>query len=112
MNLSARRFPDTITRRRQTPGYRNEFGRFIPGTTVETELSASVQPLSLTDDDVPEGARLSHRLRVYIPEPNALAAAFNDAEADKAVVDGETFTVEESMTWRGHHTRAVLLRET
>ena len=110
--LSARRFPDTITRRRQGPGGFNQYGEFEPGAVQETEFKASIQPLKLEDLDTTGGARVSHRLKVYIPEPGALAAAFGDAEADQVLVDGLEYVVEESKTWRGSHTRAVLLRET
>lgn len=91
---------------------RDDTGEWVPGTTTETSFSASVQPISLEDDDLPEGVLYSNRLRVYIPEPDALLAAFDDANADQVVVDDLVYTVEESMTWRGHHTRAVLLRTT
>ena len=47
MKLSSRRFPDTVTRKRQLPGAFNDFGEFEPGATEEVELRASVQPISL-----------------------------------------------------------------
>ena len=68
--------------------------------------------MKLEDIDTTEGARVSHRLKVFIPEPGALAAAFDEAQADHVVVDGLDYIVEESQSWRGSHTRAVLLRET
>ena len=111
MKLSARRFPQTITRKRQTPGTRNRFGEFVPGEVTTTELRASVQPISLEDEDVLEGSRLLERLKVYVPEPDALIAAFGNRQADKVDVDGGVdFVVEQSKSWRGSHTRAILLR--
>ena len=47
--LSLRRFPDTITRLRETPAERNSAGEYVRGAAVETELRASVQPMSLTE---------------------------------------------------------------
>ena len=111
-HLSARRFPDTITRRRQAPGSRNSFGEYVQGAVTETDFPASVQPIALEDVDAPEGQRLLRRLKVYVPEGNALAAAVDESEADRALVDGIEYTVETSQTWRGSHTEAVLLRET
>ena len=108
--FAKRRFPDTIVRRRQGEGYRDERGRFVPGAIVETELAASVQPLALEDSDIAGGAQLRERLRVYTPERNALLAAFEDAEADNVVYNGATYVVEESRSWPTH-TRATLLRE-
>ena len=111
MNFPPGLFPDTITRRRQAPGARNEFGEFEPGEVTEAELSASIQPLSLKDADEVGGVKVSHRLSVHVPEPGALAAAFDEAPADVVIVDGSEFVVEESQSWRGSHTRAILLRE-
>ena len=88
-------------------------GTFIPGDIEDTDFKASVQPLKLEDADVAEGSRVSERLKVYVPEPGALAAAFEDREADKvALADDRVFVVEESRSWPGSHTRATLLRET
>ena len=108
--LAVRRFPATITRKRQTPGHRNEFGEWVPGEVTETEFPANVQPISLEDEDAVEGSRLDERLTVYIPQPQALLAAFDDRQADTVLVDGAEFTVEKSRSWRGSHTRAILLR--
>ena len=112
MRLAARRFPDTITRRREGASTTNDFGEFVPGAITESELRASVQPMSLEDSDFAGGVSVSHRLSVYVPAPRALAAAFEDAQADSVVVDGLEYVVEESQSWRGSHTRATLLRET
>ena len=112
MKLSPRRFPDIITRRRTGAATTNAFGEFVPGAVTESDLRASVQPMTLEDADFAGGVSVSHRLSVYVPAPGALAAAFEDAQADNVVVDGLEYVVEESQSWRGSHTRAVLLRET
>ena len=62
-----RRFPQFIVRRRQAAGMRNEYGEFIPGVNATAVLPASVQPVRLEDVDLPEGARLSERLRILVP---------------------------------------------
>ena len=62
-----RRFPEFIVRRRQGPGMRNDYGEFVPGAIVTAVLPASVQPIRLEDLNLPEGERLSERLRVYVP---------------------------------------------
>ncbi len=113
MTLAARRFPDTITRRRRAPGERNGLGEWVPGAVTETDLRASVQPLKLEDADLEGGVRLQERLKVYIPQPHALIAAFGDREADRVLVDGAEYVTESSSTWIGNsaHTKAVLLRE-
>ena len=110
--LAPRRFPHTITRRRQGAGRVNDFGEFVPGALTETDLRASVQPMTLEDSDFAGGVSVSHRLSVFVPQPGALAAAFEEAEADTVIVDGLEYIVEESQSWRGSHTRATLLRET
>ena len=88
------------------------FGEFIEGTITEVELPASVQPLDLQDADIAGGVSLVERLRIYVPEPDALRAAFDDAGADAVAWLGLEFTVEESRSWPGSHTRATVLRET
>ena len=112
--LAARRFPDTITRRRRAPGDRDDLGEWVPGVVTETALPASVQPLKLEDADEEGGSQLQERLKVYIPQPHALIAAFGDREADRVLVgEEEEYVVESSSTWIGTsaHTKAVLLRE-
>ena len=110
--MRLRRFPQTITRRRHGADRSNDFGELVPGPVTETELRASVQPMSLEDSDFSGGVSVSSRLSVYVPVPGALAAAFEDAQADAVVVDGLEYVVEESQSWPGSHTRAILLRET
>ena len=112
MSLSARRFPDSITRKRGTPGHRNEFGEWVPGTLEETEFRASVQPLTLEDSNNAGGVAVSERLSVLVPVAGALVAAFDDSTADKAEIDGLEYTVESTQSWRRNHTRAIVIRET
>ena len=65
--LARRRFPHTVTRRRQAPGDWNNNGEWIPGEVVESELRASVQPLALTDDELEGGSQLVDRLKIFVP---------------------------------------------
>ena len=85
----------------------------MPGVVIEKEFPASVQPLSLDDADTAGGVSLRERWIVFVPEPDALRAAFEDRNAD----DGDSyfdtdFVVAESRSWPGSHTRATILRET
>ena len=64
--LSARRFRDTIVRRREMPGYRDDVGEWVAGATADEELRASVQPLALADADLVGGVQLQHRLKCYV----------------------------------------------
>ena len=109
--LSKRRFPDTVHRKREHPGRRNQYGEFVPGALEFTEFSASVQPLALQDSDFVGGARTEERLKVYIPEAGALLAAFADRRADNAIVNGFEYVVEETQASWSNHTRAILFRE-
>lgn len=108
---SRRRFPDTIIRRRMAPGFRDSTGEWIEGRAVDIEFSASAQPMGTEDAELAGGSQLSARFVVYIPEPGALEAAFDDREADRVLIDGVVFTVVESWSWR-RHTKASVLRET
>ena len=110
MKLSPRRFPDTILRRREVPGM-YVVGEWVPGAVVETGFRASVQPLKVEDVDFEGGAQFSRKLKVYIAQPDALAAAFEDSTADVVVYGGIEYVVTESQSWPGSHTKAVLLRE-
>lgn len=106
MRLSKRRFPDTITRKRETPGHRNENGVYVPGSTETVDFAANVQPISLEDNEFVGGSQLSQRLTVYMPQADALVPE------DSVDYDGHEFTVEESQFWQRSHTRAIILRET
>ena len=108
---SRRRFPDTIIRRRIAAGYRDENGEWIPGGAVDVEFAATVQPLGVADSELVGGAQLSDRRAIYIPEPQALEAAFDTQVADHVLIDGQDFVVTDSWSWR-NHTKAVVLRET
>ena len=111
MRLAARRFPDSIIRRREEPGYRDKNGEWVPGATVETTLRASVQPLKLEDADTVAGVRVQDRRKAYIPVPDALRAAADDATGDVVIYQGLEYAVTLSESWP-NHTRAMLLRET
>ena len=110
VELSFRRFPDTITRRRSGAGsYVN--GEWVLGSETEVDLRAAVQPLALEDADFAGGAQLQERLKVYLPASEGeLRAAADDAPADVVVYGGKVYVVEESRTWP-KFTRAMLLRE-
>ena len=66
MTFAARRFPDTITRIREMPGMRNDFGEWQAGQSEEFELRASVQPLKLMDSELAGGDQLVHRLKAFV----------------------------------------------
>ena len=65
MRFPSRLFKHSITRRRQLPGMRNEYGEFIEGAIEETVLQGSLQPLSAEDKEVEGGAMVSDKLVVY-----------------------------------------------
>ena len=111
MTLSPRRFPDKIPRLRETPADRNAAGEHVAGAIIETELRASVQAIALTDADIAGGVSLVERFKIYVAEPDALRAAFDDSVADRVLIDGREFVVEESRSWPGSHTRATILRQ-
>ena len=112
MKLSPRRFPDTIARLRGSPTERNSAGEYTAGAVVETAFRASVQPLALTDADIAGGVQLSESFKVYIPSPDALVAAVDDSVADRVLWNSKIFSVVESRSWAGSHTRATILRAT
>ena len=105
-------YRDTITRRRRSPGgYDENTGAPVPGVVTETELRASVQPLAIEDSDFVGGVQLVERIKVYVPESDALVAAFDQSVADEVVIGTKTYTVEVSRSWPTH-TRATVLRTT
>ena len=110
MTLSPRRFRHVVTRRRTAPDSVNSFGEHVSGALVETAFRASVQPLGATDAELVGGSQLSDRRVIYIPQPNALVAAFDDGAADYVVFDSVVFIVTDSWSWPGH-TKAHILRE-
>ena len=112
MRLAVRRFPDLVTRLRASDESQDDFGRRILPTFMEETFRASVQPISLEDSDFAGGSQLKDRMVCYVPEPDALLAARDDAEADRVILEnGREYVVESSESWPGH-TKAVLLSET
>ena len=101
----------SIIRRRRAPSHRGALGKWIKGPVTETTFRAVVQPIRTEDLDAEGGVQLRRRLRVYVAAPDALRAAFDDAEADSVAIDGDTYTVEQSESWPGSHCEARLLRE-
>ena len=110
--VSRRRFPETITRIRYGAGSREGLsGKWVDGTPVETELRASVQPIELIDDESPGVDRLRERLKVYVPEADALRAAPDNTSPDQVVFLNRQYEVERSESWGVLYTQAVLIRE-
>ena len=105
------RYPDTVTRQRQSPGGYNMYGEFQEGTITETTLMASVQPISKEDDPTEGGQQFTDKLKAYVPVEDALLGGFEDREADKVIIDTLVYVVESSQSWRNHHTKAILIRE-
>ena len=113
MRLAARRFPDTIRRLRASAGSQDEYGRYVPPTVTEATFRANVQPISLEDRDLEGGSQPKDRMVCFVPDPDALLAARDDAEADRVLLEnGREYVVESSQAWPGSHCRAILLSET
>ena len=113
VELSFRRFPDTIVRKRRSPVDYDQYGDRVDNAyMVETELRCSVQPIELEDSDLVSGAQLRERLKVFVPAgAGDLRTAGDDlAEADQVIYKGKVYVVEESRAWP-KFTRATLLRE-
>lgn len=100
----------SITRRRTADGsYSSTTGRYTEGSTTDTTITASVQPLNGRDRQVlPEGLRASDTRKIYTEDD--LRA---EPPADQVQIDGEWFTVRHVDT--SHpligHTRAYVARE-
>ena len=112
--LSGRRFRDNVIRKREMPGDFNDFGEFVPGVTLTHNFKANVQPLSLTDDILSEGARIMSQIKLYVPIDESrpgetpLRAAATTANPDTVIWRANTYTVQESWFW-GDHVRATAI---
>ena len=107
--IEQHRFPHTIMRRRFTAAL-NQYSE--PVTTHEDVLlRASVQPVLFDPVSVPEGVRVSDRLRVYTL-PGVLRGADPDTQtpSDGVVVDGIEYNLEDLVTWRDSHAMANIVR--
>ena len=119
--LSKRRFPHTITRQRDMPGYRNMHGEYVDGTTVDTEMDASIQPMGIEDKDDVSGVNLFDRLNVYLPtpigelvsplRPGFVSATGDTSGEDRIIYNGITYRVTEAWPW-GNYTKAIVSRQT
>ena len=83
-DIDPRRFPHTITRKRTGPTTFNFFNEPVPGAVVETDLRASVQPISLRDLPSEAGQQFQGILLAFVPDGQAgetgaaLVGAFDD----------------------------------
>ena len=86
-----RRFDANIVRRRQAPGGFNQYGEFEPGAVATAVLPASVQPISLEDQNFVGGEMLRERVRVYCP-----------TGLERLAGDGDVLTwAGSTLTWNG-----------
>ena len=110
--LGVLRYTDAIVRRRYDRGDYNGVGRWVPGEPAAAAMRASVQPVALEDvDRQGEGGQLRERVLVYVPASSGdLRAASDTTQADEVVHAGAVYVVEQSRTWPGSHTRALLIR--
>ena len=72
-----------------------------------------MQPVELESVPEREGDRTVERVKVFLPEPDALRAANDTGPADEVRWFNRTYTVERSENWgngRMQFTQAVLLR--
>ena len=67
MRPALRRFPDVVVRRREGPGGYSAYGEPSPGAVVTAALPASIQPISLQDQNFVGGEMLRERIKVYCP---------------------------------------------
>ena len=65
--LPLRRFPQELIRRREGPTTYNFYGEAVPGAVVTAVLPASIQPISLEDQNFVGGSMLRERVRVFVP---------------------------------------------
>lgn len=90
---------------------RNNRGRTVLGDPVDTDFAASIQPISFDDLESPAGGRSEERLRIFIPEPNALAPIDRQTgTVDSLLISGLAYNVEQVLNWRGSHTRVDVIR--
>ena len=121
-SLDPRRFPTTITRLRRGPTTFNFFNEPVPGVVVETDLRASVQPISLEFELSEAGRGRQERLLALVPDGQiagdtgaTLRASpdvpdIDDHVNDRVRLDGVTYFVSDSKHWVGSHTEAELTR--
>ena len=108
--------PETITHRRTAAGSWGTDGRYNPGGTTDTDITASVQPLSGRDrQKLPEGDRTRHGKKVYTFETSILFRTVDQHGqelADRFVIGGvvyEAYHVDDEHPLIPH-TRLFLLR--
>ena len=114
MRLSARRFPDTIIRRREMPGDYNSYGEWVSGPALHQDMQASVQPVSLEDENELGGEQLAERWIVFVlpaADGTTLRGAFDNAKADQVLWQGNLYNVVSSKNWP-NYTRAIIGRNT
>jgi hypothetical protein len=108
---------EPITRRRFAAGSRGADGRYTPGATTDTTISASVQPLTGIElQTLEEGDRQRDPKRVYTDSDLRTSNQHVTPKtvADHVIIDTLVYQVRRVDTWRGTapipHVKAIVVR--
>ena len=111
-----RSFSEPATLIRAGEGGRNEVGEWVPGVDEETDVRATVAPVTAEDaaetrEVLPEGARLSDARRFWLRQPvEAIRAGTTDGDCLRYA--GTEYRVLQVMDWsRGGFVEALAVRE-
>ena len=102
---------ETATIIRQAGGSRNEFGEYVPGEPVRTDVSCATAPISGQDRDLDEaGLRLIGDRAFWFPPGTDLAVASQDRGDDSIEYDGQEFRVVRLERFPRSHVKAFCAR--
>jgi len=89
--------------RRQTPGHRNDRGRFVPGKVVDIAVMAVTAPLGGEERQVlPEGLRERDVRSFWLTERvDAVRQGSTGTGGDQIVYDGVTYQLFQVQAWGG-----------
>lgn len=102
-------FRTDITLRRPSPGsYVN--GIWVPGSTTDSTITASIQPLKGEEmESLPEGRRDSEAYKMYTSTLiKTVQEAGSDQNADRVVFFGKEFEVHQVNEWQNNSNFAIV----
>ena len=97
-------FPTQITLISKGIGTRNEFGEYVPGSTVEKSILVAIMPITNERDVLEAGVRHKDTIKFFSNEEiKAVKVGANQSEGDTIVWQNIRYKVSDARYWQGFY---------
>ena len=93
-------FTTEVRLNRQGVGTRNEFGEYVPGSTVEKSILVAIMPITNERDVLEAGVRHKDTIKFFASEEiKAVKVGADQSEGDTIVWEGIRYKVSDARYW-------------